>query len=108
MKTNGNDPVNPVVEYYNEVPIGILSTGMTIRQQFAMVAMQALVGLRSYDNQPVYDLNKKIVEDGADWSVYRNQDHADKSRLATGMILANAAVFTADCLIAALNKEVTN
>ncbi len=86
MKTNPNDPANPVtadiIDYENltdQIGSGRVNIqGLTKREQFAMAAMQGLC---------VGKISKDIMSGQC-------------------LDIANEAVEIADCLIASLNKEV--
>jgi len=78
MKITGNEPANPVNEETTDrIDSGIkIYTGLTIRQQFAMAAMQGLMA----NDMPVYEI-----------------DNFNK-------VIVKMAVDTADALIAELNR----
>lgn len=80
-KINPNDPAQPINQY--------TKTGLTIRADFAKVAMSAIVG--SIHSEPEYHRLKYL---------------ATKESLTVSQWIAKEACKQADALINELNKEV--
>ena len=80
MKITGNEPAMPVIESKDSVSI---DPGLTIRQQFAMVAMQGILSKES-------------------WA---ERIHTESGSATLAIDIAQASVKMADLLIEELNKE---
>jgi len=112
MKTNPNDLAYPAMDmnsYQGIDRLELRHNGMTKRELMAIEFTKTLLGLRHYDNQPIYTLSKRHYDPDSDpaygGSSYRSQEHADEERLKEAELLTEKALFVADALINALNNE---
>ena len=92
MKITGNEPANPMAAFRTEHLEGMsengILTGLTIRQQFAMVAMQGVIsGIHSNENVLAGLLKS-----------------SDSLKIEPENIIAQMAIEYADALIEELNK----
>lgn len=92
MKTNGNEPVSPIIESQSvqgNMTMDCTSVGLTKREYFAAKAMQSFIH--------VLDNNTEII-----------RAQAEKYNQTVSQYTVDCAVEYADLLIEALNKEATH
>ena len=104
MKTDGNAPIGVIDGMYGADSMAGGHTGLTKRELMSIEFTKTLLGLRHYDNQPVYELNKVIYDPNNEFSHFNSQKEADKQRNDEVDSLTEKALFVADALIKALNK----
>lgn len=102
MKTNPNDCVTALMELPDSRSI---VGGLTKRELMAIEFTKTLLGLRHYDNQPIYDLTKHEYSANNEFCMFNSQEQADKQRFEEVDRLTEKALYVADSLIEALNKE---
>jgi hypothetical protein len=99
MKTEGNTPAYGVGtdNYHVEV--------LSKRELMAIEFTKTLLGLRHYDNQPIYELRNNKYQPDNEMCQFNSQEQADIARKEEVDALTEKALYVADNLIEALNKE---
>jgi hypothetical protein len=110
MKTNGNDPAQPLDHEIAQRAEGGYGypeqfSGLTKRELMAIEFTKTLLGLRHYDNQPVYELTKYVFNPDDEMSRWNNQYEADAERRKEVDLMTEKALYVTDALIEALNKQ---
>jgi len=105
MKTDGDSPIGVIDGYYAEDAISSGKTGLTKRELMAIEFTKTLLGLRHYDNMPIYDLRKNTYNPSDDFNQFTSQQQADDLRKQEIEIMLEKVMYVVDNLITALNKK---